>query len=342
MRTLLEVDNLHVHFTKSKHKLLKKEQQIVRAVDGVSFKVYQGETLGVVGESGSGKTTVGRAILNIVEGAAGRIIYQERSGEHIILTHGKNQNTNDIGTRNNPKRTDFNKLVQKRMSMIFQDPYSSLNPRMKVFDIIAEPLTAVRPKFSKVTIKKRVTAIAKRCKINEDYLHRFPHAFSGGQRQRICIARALVSEPDFVVCDESVSALDVSTQAEIVNLLKTLQREMGVAFLFIAHDLSVVANISDRVAVMYVGKIVELASAEDIFFKPKHPYTQSLVAAIPRVDFISDKPKIRLNGEIPDPSNLPPGCHFQTRCPTATERCRQVEPSWQQLEKNHFIACHHV
>ena len=230
--------------------------------------------------------------------------------------------------------------LRSRMSLVFQDPYSSLNPRMTVRDIIAEPLVAAGLMRDRDEIDARVRAIAARCKLDLEHLRRFPHAFSGGQRQRICIARALIAGPDFVVCDESVSALDVSIQAEIVNLLKDLQEETGVSFLFIAHDLSVVARISHRVAVMYVGRFVEYAPTENLFFHPRHPYTHALLSAVPEPDPDLPFTPERLTGEIPNPADAPPGCRFHTRCPFARDRCKIDVPAWRELGPDHYVACH--
>jgi peptide/nickel transport system ATP-binding protein len=230
---------------------------------------------------------------------------------------------------------NFRKYIQ----LIFQDPYSSLNPRMTVRDIIAEPLVA-NNLLKGDAVDERVREIAALCKLNIEHLRRFPHAFSGGQRQRVCIARALASSPKFIVCDESVSALDVSIQAEILNLLMDLQDQLGLTYLFIAHDLSVVAHISTRVAVMYVGTFVELAPTENIFYAPKHPYTAALLSAIPEIDPDSNKHSVGLKGEIPNPANPPPGCRFHTRCPYVEDKCRTDIPVWREIDKNHFVACH--
>ncbi|WP_420548783.1 ABC transporter ATP-binding protein [Curvivirga sp.] len=348
---LIEVKNLDVRFPiKKKKNFFQNEILELRAVDDVSFNINRGETVGLVGESGSGKTTVGRAILRAIDPTSGDVIFHakkrnvdvaELEGEDLRKFRKKMgmvfaESSNNIATMGlNTLRT-----YRPRMSLVFQDPYSSLNPRMTVRDIIAEPLVASGMMNDREKIDKRVRKVAKQCKLNLEHLRRFPHAFSGGQRQRICIARALVTKPDFVVCDESVSALDVSIQAEIVNLLKDIQDEMGVAFLFIAHDLSVVAQMSHRVAVMYVGKFVEYAKTESLFFKPRHPYTHALLTAIPQIDPDKAFDPIKLEGEIPNPLSAPSGCRFHTRCPYAVELCRQKEPEWQEVDKDHFVACH--
>ncbi|SNY92638.1 peptide/nickel transport system ATP-binding protein [Cohaesibacter sp. ES.047] len=349
---LIEVKNLEVRFPVKTKKLFSTTVQYVRAVDNVSFDIRRGETVGLVGESGSGKTTVGRAILRAIDPTDGDVIFHTRmedidlvdlEGEELRQFRKKmgmvfSEGAHSLASMGH----DILRSFRPRMSLVFQDPYSSLNPRMTVRDIIAEPLVASGMMKNKDKIDERVREIAARCKLNLEHLRRFPHAFSGGQRQRICIARALVTRPDFVVCDESVSALDVSIQAEIVNLLKDLQEEMGVAFLFIAHDLAVVAQMSHRVAVMYVGKFVEYAPTENLFFKPRHPYTHALLSAIPTVDPDEDFDPIRLEGEIPNPLAAPTGCRFHTRCPYATEQCAQTEPEWQEIEPTHFVACHRV
>lgn len=349
---LIEVKNLEVRFPIKTKKLFRTEIQELRAVDNVSFDIRRGETVGLVGESGSGKTTVGRAILRAIDPTDGDVIFHCK-GEDVDIAHLQGEALRKFRSNlgmvfhEGPHAISSMTLgalraFRPRMSLVFQDPYSSLNPRMTVRDIIAEPLVASGMMKDREMIDARVRAIAARCKLNLEHLRRFPHAFSGGQRQRICIARALVTMPDFVVCDESVSALDVSIQAEIVNLLKDLQQEMGVAFLFIAHDLSVVAQMSHRVAVMYVGKFVEYAPTESLFFKPRHPYTHALLSAIPTIDPDNAFDPIRLEGEIPNPLAAPSGCRFHTRCPYATEQCSQAEPEWQEVSPEHFVACHRV
>ena len=322
--TLIDVQGLKVHFPVGQGGLLGKPTSFVKAVDDISFAIPRGETLGLVGESGSGKTTLGRAILRALPVTDGRVMFRGNGGE-VDLTALKGKALRGF---------------RRHMQLIFQDPYASLNPRMTVRDIIAEPLEANGLLGGKAEIDERVREVGAKCKLNVEHLRRFPHAFSGGQRQRICIARALVSNPEFVVCDESVSALDVSIQAEILNLLMDLQQELGLTYLFIAHDLSVVAHISARVAVMYVGQIVELAPTRRIFQVPQHPYTQALLSAIPQIDPNRSFEPVRLEGEIPNPANLPSGCRFHTRCPFAQERCRNEPPRWREIEPEHFVACH--
>ncbi|MEA2007560.1 MAG: oligopeptide/dipeptide ABC transporter ATP-binding protein [Chloroflexota bacterium] len=320
---LLEVKDLKVYFPIRSSRFLGGVTKYVKAVDGVSFSVEKGETLGLVGESGSGKTTVGRSILRAIEPTEGQVAFNV-DGQMLDLEKFTNK--------------DMRKF-RKHIQLIFQDPYSSLNPRMTVRDIIAEPLVAQKLAKGK-EVDERVRDAAALCKLNLEYLRRFPHAFSGGQRQRIGIARALISRPQFVVCDESVSALDVSIQAEILNLLIDLQKEFGFAYLFIAHDLSVVAHISKRVAVMYLGQFVELAPTKDLFYTPKHPYTEALMSAIPEVDPNQEMNPVHLKGEIPSPINPPSGCRFHTRCSYAQDICKTEIPQWQEIEKGHFVSCH--
>ncbi|CUH83947.1 ABC transporter ATP-binding protein [Thalassovita mediterranea] len=347
---LIEVRDLEVCFDIKTKKLFRTEVQQLRAVDGVSFDIRRGETVGLVGESGSGKTTVGRAILRAIDPTDGDVIFHSRKRD-VDLAHADAKELRGMRKKMgmvmgegahsiSDMAHDLLRAFRPRMSLVFQDPYSSLNPRMTVRDIIAEPLIAGGLMRDRDQIDQRVREIAARCKLNLEHLRRFPHAFSGGQRQRICIARALVTKPDFVVCDESVSALDVSIQAEIVNLLKDLQDEMGVAFLFIAHDLSVVAQISHRVAVMYVGKFVEYAPTDSLFFKPRHPYTKALLSAIPQADPDATFNPMRLEGEIPNPLAAPSGCRFHTRCPMAQDICKAKVPEWRELAPEHFVACH--
>lgn len=348
--TLIEVRNLEVRFPIKSKGLLRSTTVELRAVDNVSFDIKRGETVGLVGESGSGKTTVGRAILRAIDPTAGQVIFHGPEGD-VDVTELEGGELRRFRQRMNlvfksgpvelsALTGEALRLFRPRMSLVFQDPYSSLNPRMTVRDIIAEPLIAGGIMKSRDEIDARVREIAARCKLNLEHLRRFPHAFSGGQRQRICIACALVSRPDFVVCDESVSALDVSIQAEIVNLLKELQVEMGVAFLFIAHDLSVVAHISHRVAVLYVGSFVEYAPTKSLFFHPRHPYTHALLSAIPQADPDAGFEPIRLQGEIPNPLSAPEGCRFHTRCPFAKARCKVEVPNWREIAPEHLVACH--
>ncbi len=320
---LLEIKDLKVYFPIRSKKLIGGTTTYVKAVDGVSFYIEKGETLGLVGESGSGKTTIGRSILRAIDPTEGQVTFNI-DGQAVDLTQLQGK-----------KLRSF----RKHMQMIFQDPYSSLNPRMTVRDIIAESLVAGHLAKGK-EVDRRVRETAALCKLNLEFLRRFPHAFSGGQRQRIGIARALISQPQFIVCDESVSALDVSIQAEVLNLLMDLQEEFGLTYLFIAHDLSVVAHISKRVAVMYLGQFVELAPTEKLFTSPRHPYTEALMSAIPEVDPDIEMVPVHLEGEIPSPVNPPSGCRFHTRCSYVQDICKTDVPVWQEIEPECFVACH--
>ena len=319
-KTLIQIQNLSVNFPIKKGVFSKPIN--LKAVDNISFNIMRGETLGLVGESGSGKTTIGRAILNALNETQGEITYKTEKEEI------------DLSTLKGKALRKF----RQRMQLIFQDPYTSLSPRMTVRDIIAEPIEASGLSQGVEDTNQKVRDIAARCRLNIEHLRRYPHAFSGGQRQRISIARSLVTNPEFVVCDESVAALDVSIQADVLNLLKNLQNELQLTYLFISHDLSVVAHISDRVAVLYLGKIVELCSTRVLFDKPMHPYTRALFAAIPQIDVEKDPQAIK--GEIPSPLNIPSGCRFNTRCPFAEEKCYSEEPEWRKLNADHYIDCH--
>ncbi len=323
-RPLIDVDNLKVHFPVRGKGLFGVGTGVVKAVDEVSFRIRAGETVGLVGESGSGKTTIGRAILRALTPTAGEIRFH-LDGDVVRVDQLRGR-----------ALTRF----RRHMQLIFQDPYASLNPRMTVRDIIAEPLECLGDTGGRAAIDERVREIAELCRLNVEHLRRFPHAFSGGQRQRICIARALVAGPKFVVCDESVAALDVSIQAGIINLLKDLQDATGVAYLFIAHDLSVVAQIAHRVAVLYVGQVVEMAETRDVFFGPLHPYTHALLSAVPTIEPESAFAPVTLAGEIPNPARPPSGCRFHTRCPYAEARCRAEVPQWREVAPEHFVACH--
>lgn len=322
-KPLLEVRDLKKHFPITAG-LFKKAVGWVKAVDGVSFAIQRGETMGLVGESGCGKTTTGRMVLRLLDRTAGQMIM--RTGDREV----------DLGQLHGEELRRF----RRHMQMIFQDPYSSLNPRMTVRDLIREPLQTLGDHLSTKEMENRVKQITEAVGLKVQFLPRFPHAFSGGQRQRICIARAMVLNPQLVVCDEPVSALDVSVQAQIVNLLKDLQQEFGLTYLFIAHDLSVVENISSRVAVMYSGRIVEMAATHEMFAQPRHPYTEALMRAVPKPDPALKKDRLVLPGEVADPSNLPPGCAFHPRCRFAVDRCKQEVPELRDLGGGRYTACH--
>ncbi|RYM01765.1 ATP-binding cassette domain-containing protein [Sporolactobacillus sp. THM7-7] len=313
---LLEVKHLKKYFHVSRNEVLK-------AVDDVSFDVYKGETLGLVGESGCGKSTTGRTIVRL---------YNPTEGQ--VLLGGK-----DIGGKLSRK---VRKNLSRRMQMIFQDPQASLNPRMMVKDIIAEGLDIHHMTHSNQERMNRIDHLLETVGLNTEHATRYPHEFSGGQRQRIGIARALALDPDFIIADEPISALDVSIQAQVVNLLQELQERRGLTFLFIAHDLSMVRHISDRVGVMYLGNLVELASSDDVYDHPLHPYTQSLLSAIPIADPKVERKRERiiLHGDIPSPIDPPSGCRFRTRCPFAKEICARVRPKWHEAKKGHWVACH--
>ena len=322
-RVLLEVKNLKKYFP-LRHGFLSRNAGMVKAVDGVNLHILQGETLGLVGESGSGKTTVGRTVLRAFNPTDGEIIFHLQDGP-----------ATDIAKMDARELRAFRRHAQ----MIFQDPYSSLNPRMTVRDIIAEPLVAGGVAQGD-EVDERVRETARRCQLSLEHLRRYPHAFSGGQRQRIGIARALVVQPQFVVCDEPVSALDVSIQAQILNLLMDMQKELGLTYLFVAHDLSVVEHVSDRVAVMYLGRLVEVAPTADLFYQPLHPYTEALMSAIPALDPDEVMKPVMLEGEIPSPANPPSGCPFHPRCPYAQAICREDVPALKEYRPGHFAACH--
>jgi oligopeptide transport system ATP-binding protein len=319
MNALLEVKNLKVHFP-VKRGMFQPAEEFVRAVDDVSFSIAPGETLGLVGESGCGKTTLGRAIVRLVEPTAGSVALE---GADITKLEGAAL-----------------RAQRRKLQMIFQDPYGSLNPRMTVEDIVGEALDIHGLAENKSARHARIAELLKAVGLDATYAQRYPHEFSGGQRQRIGIARALAVEPKLIVCDEPVSALDVSVQAQIINLLQDLQQERGIAYLFIAHDLAVVEHISRRVMVMYLGKIVELAKAKAIVQGPRHPYTQALISAVPVVDPDSKRQRIVLPGDVPSPIHPPPGCPFHPRCPIAVDRCRMEIPPLMEISPGHFAACH--
>ncbi|MCS7172900.1 MAG: ABC transporter ATP-binding protein [Armatimonadetes bacterium] len=316
--TILEVRNLVKHFPVTRGFLFQRQTGVVRAVDGVSFTVREGETLGLVGESGCGKTTLGRVILRLLEPTSGEAIFQ---GRNIFQLN----------------REELRRL-RRDMQIIFQDPYSSLNPRMTVGDIVGEPLEIHRLARGRERIR-RVQELLEIVGLSPYHINRYPHEFSGGQRQRIGIARALAVNPKFIICDEPVSALDVSIQAQIINLLQELQREFRLTYLFIAHDLSVVKHISDRIAVMYLGKIVELAPADELFANPQHPYTEALLSAVPIPDPEIRRERILLPGDVPSPVNPPSGCRFHTRCMYAVDRCAVEEPRLEEVSPGHWVAC---
>ena len=299
-------------------------KQVLKAVDNVSLDIETGSFFGLVGESGSGKTTLGRALLKAAPITSGGAHYSDGEVDY------------DLENITKEELKDY----RKRAQLIFQDPYAALSPRMTVRDIIAEPLEVMKLTKSREETDARVREIAAKCRLNLEHLRRFPHAFSGGQRQRISIARALVSAPKFIVADESVAALDVSIQADVLNLLKQIQSEMGLTFMFISHDLSVVAHTCDHVAVMYLGRLVETAPTRQLFAAPRHPYTKALFSAIPSLDPDDRGTAQKLTGEIPSPTNQPSGCKFHTRCPYAIDHCKQVEPKLEQDGTGHDVACH--
>ena len=316
---LLEVKDLKQHFPISMGAFKTKP---LKAVDGVSFTINKGETLGLVGESGCGKTTVGRTILNLYKPTSGEIWF---NGKQIVTKQDVQE-------------------FRKKATMVFQDPYSSLNPRMTVADIIGEPLDVHKLCATKQERQDRILELMGHVGLNSEHAARYAHEFSGGQRQRISIARSLAVNPEFIVCDEPVSALDVSIQAQVINMFDELQEKLGLTYLFIAHDLLVVRHISDRIAVMYLGKMVELADAKTIYENPLHPYSKSLLSAVPIPDPIiaRSNQRIMLEGDIPSPLNAPSGCPFRTRCPHACEACAESMPEFKEVETGHFVACHRV
>ena len=318
--SLLTVTDLKKYFPTYSQKIFRREGAPVKAVDGLSLSLNAGETLGLVGESGCGKSTAGRTILKLLEPTGGTIEFEGRDVTHA---HGEEL-----------------RILRREMQMVFQDPYGSLNPRHPIGQIIAAPF-----EIQKVTppggVKKAVQELMERVGLNPEHYNRYPHEFSGGQRQRIGVARAIALKPKLIVCDEPVSALDVSIQAQVINLLEDIQNEQNLAYIFIAHDLSVVRHISDRVMVMYLGKVMEVADRNSLYERPMHPYTQALMSAVPVPEPRRDRERILLYGDLPSPQNPPSGCVFRTRCPLATERCAAEEPQKIELEPGHIVACHY-
>lgn len=318
-RKILEVKHLKKYFPLKKGKF-KEGDPCVKAVDDITFDLYEGETLGLVGESGCGKSTLGRTIIRLYEPTSGEVIFE---GEDVAKKSRKEM-----------------RALREEMQFIFQDPYSSLNPRMTVFNILAEPLIA-HGKFKRgPELDAYVKNLMDRCGLPSYYCYRYPHQFSGGQRQRIGIARSLALDPSFIICDEPVSALDVSIQSQIINLMKDMQEEKNISYIFISHDLSVVKHISDRVGVMYLGSMMELADKNEIYSNPQHPYTRALIGAIPLPDPTKRKEMQVIKGEIPSNVNIPKGCKFNPRCPFAKDICREQEPATKEVKPNHFVKCH--
>lgn len=321
---LVQIEHLRQYFPAGGYG---KKKKYIQAVDDVSFCIEKGETLGLVGESGCGKTTTGRTILKLYEPTGGKFTYD---GKVIFDIENK------VSVDMLPYR--------KRMQIVFQDPYASLDPRMTVGDIVGEAIDVHKLASNKQERYEIIIEMLRRVGLNSEHANRYPHEFSGGQRQRVGIARALAVNPEFIVCDEPISALDVSIQAQVINMFEDLQEEMGLTYLFIAHDLSAVKHISNRIGVMYLGRMVELADSYELITRPLHPYTKSLISAIPIADPKTAKAseRIVLEGDVPSPLNPPSGCRFRTRCPYADEQCAQECPEWKELEKGHFAACHHI
>ena len=320
--TLLDVQNLKMYFPITQGIIIQRHIGDIKAVDDISFSIRAGETMGLVGESGCGKSTTGRAILQLYRPTDGRVYFK---GEELTELKG-----------------EALRRMRREMQMIFQDPYASLNPRMTVGNIIGEPLEVHSIYSSKAERRERVQELLRIVGLNPYFVNRYPHEFSGGQRQRIGVARALAVNPEFIVCDEPISALDVSIQAQIINLLEDLQAELGLTYLFIAHDLSVVRHISDRIAVMYLGKLAELSDREELYENPLHPYTQALLSAVPIPDPVIEEKRQRiiLEGDVPSPANPPKGCNFSTRCPRVMDVCHEVDPEFKDVGGGHWVACH--
>lgn len=317
---IIEVKNLKKFFGES-NRIFKRDREVVRAVDGVSFTINRGETFGLVGESGSGKSTIGRSILRLDSITSGEVLY-----------HG--QNLHDLSKKEIQK-------LRPKIQFIFQDPYSSLNPRIRVGDAIGEALLE-HGLCSKDEVRGKVLEVMEICGLSVQHIDRYPHEFSGGQRQRIGIARSIILQPEFIVADEPVSALDVSIQAQIINLFSDLQKENEITFLFISHDLSVVEHLCSRIGVLYLGSMMELTSRDKLYEKPLHPYTKALLSAVPIPDPTLQRERIILKGDVPDPANPPKGCKFHTRCPLATDICRAKVPEFREVESDHYVACHLV
>ena len=322
-KVLVRVENLKKHFPITRGVIIQREVGTVRAVDGVNMEIHEGETLGLVGESGCGKSTTGRSILQLYRPTSGKVYYD---GMDLTEMEG-----------------DALRKARRNFQMIFQDPYASLNPRMTVEGIIGEPLE-VHGIGNRKERHERVKELMSEVGLNPSLNNRYPHEFSGGQRQRIGVARALALQPNFIVCDEPISALDVSIQAQVVNLLEELQQKFGLTYLFIAHDLSMVRHIADRTAVMYLGKIVELADRTELYTNPLHPYTQALLSAVPIPDPVKERKRQRiiLTGDVPSPAHPPTGCNFNPRCPLAIDICKQEDPEWREITPGHWVACHVV
>ena len=320
--SLLKVDGLVKHFPITRG-IFRKQVGTVKAVDGISFDIKERETLGLVGESGCGKSTAGRVILQLLQATAGKVFFKEQELTAISKRELRKQ--------------------RPQMQMIFQDPQDSLNPRMTVGSIISEPLLEHQNLHAKQR-QERVEYLLKSVGLDPNVTNRYPHEFSGGQRQRIGIARALALSPDFIVCDEPIAALDVSIQAQVINLLEDLQEEFGLTYLFISHDLSMIRHIADRVAVMYLGRIVEIASSQELYSRPTHPYTKALLSAVPLHDPVLERKRRRtiLSGDVPSPADPPAGCHFSTRCPAAEDNCFKIAPEWKEISSSHRVACHLV